>query len=230
MADTHKLMKLGIEPAMRQLLADHCGGIDLQPRKMPIRWNGEGNGSFEFDAVSADGRIVACLSAAGNLYPGQLRKLIMDAAFMWLVPGAQRQILGVVDDHVAKKLEALSGADFHLKLESLPSICRSKCGQELKASESLRRLSCGQVEIALREAGIENRQMLFCCYHWIRSRFRRRAKSKMDLKQLRAEWLDFAKTALPRGDGHLWRNNAQGHRRRKRGHSSPRAHVAGTDG
>jgi hypothetical protein len=106
MADTHKLMKLGIEPAMRQLLADHCGGIDLRPRKMPIRWNGEGTGSFEFDAVSADGRIVACLSTAGNLNPGQLRKLIMDAAFMWLVPGAQRQILGVVDDHVAKKLEA----------------------------------------------------------------------------------------------------------------------------
>jgi hypothetical protein len=107
MADTHKLMKLGIEPAMRQLLADHCGGVDLQPRKMPIRWNGEGNGSFEFDAVSADGRIVACLSTAGNLYPGQLRKLIMDAAFMWLVPDAQRQILGVVDEHVAEKLEAL---------------------------------------------------------------------------------------------------------------------------
>jgi hypothetical protein len=107
MADTHRLMKLGIEPAMRQLLADYCGGIDLQQRKMPIRWNGEGTGSFEFDAVSADGRIVACLSTAGNLYPGQLRKLIMDAAFMWLVPDAQRNILAVVDHHVAKKLEAL---------------------------------------------------------------------------------------------------------------------------
>jgi hypothetical protein len=45
MADTHKLMKLGIEPAMRQQLADYCGGIDLQQRKMPIRWNGEGTGS-----------------------------------------------------------------------------------------------------------------------------------------------------------------------------------------
>jgi hypothetical protein len=107
MAATHVLMKMTIEPLMRQKLAEHCNGVELKPRIMPIRWNGEGIGSFEFDAASEDGTIVACLSTAGNLYPGQRHKLTRDAAFMWLVPNAQRHILAVVEQHVADALIAM---------------------------------------------------------------------------------------------------------------------------
>jgi hypothetical protein len=59
-----------IEPAMRQALTEVCG-CTFGQRKMPVLWNGEGTGSFEFDAVSENGRIVACLSTARKLNPGQ---------------------------------------------------------------------------------------------------------------------------------------------------------------
>jgi hypothetical protein len=95
-----------IEPAMRQALAELCGVIDFRQRKMPIRWSGENTGSFEFDAVSADGRVVACLSTARNLNPGQRHKLMRDATFMWLVPDVQRRILAVVEPIVVGALTA----------------------------------------------------------------------------------------------------------------------------
>jgi hypothetical protein len=66
MADSGIIISL-IEPAMRQALAELCGGIDFRQCNKPIRWNGEGIGSFEFDAVSADGRVIACLSTARSL-------------------------------------------------------------------------------------------------------------------------------------------------------------------
>lgn len=103
MADSH-FIKSRIEPAMRQTLAELCGGIDFRQRKMPIRWNGQGAGSFEFDAVSADGRVVASLSTARNLKSGQRHKLMRDATFMWLVPNVQRRILAVVEPVVADAL------------------------------------------------------------------------------------------------------------------------------
>jgi hypothetical protein len=90
---------------MRQALAELCGGIDLH-RKMPIRWKDEGTGSFEFDAVSADGSVVACLSTARNLNPGQRHKLMRDATFMWLLPSVQRRILAVVEPVVRNALDA----------------------------------------------------------------------------------------------------------------------------
>ena len=99
-------IKSFIEPAMRQALAELCGGIDFRQRKMPIRWNAEGTGSFEFDAVSADGRVIACLSTARNLNAGQRHKLVRDATFMWLVPDVQRRILAVVEPVVAGALAA----------------------------------------------------------------------------------------------------------------------------
>jgi len=95
-----------IEPAMRQALAELCGGIDFGQRKMPIRWNGQGTGTFEFDAVSADGCVIACLSTARNLNAGQKHKLMRDATFMWLVPDVQRRILAVVEPVVAAALAA----------------------------------------------------------------------------------------------------------------------------
>jgi hypothetical protein len=91
---------------MREALAELCGGMDFKERKMPIRWNGEGTGLFEFDAVSADGRVVACLSTARTLNAGQRHKLMRDATFMWLVPDAQRRILAVVENAVADALAA----------------------------------------------------------------------------------------------------------------------------
>lgn len=75
-------IKSRIEPAMRRALAEICGGIDLRQQTMPIRWKGDGTGSFEFDAVSADGRVVDCLNTARNLNPGQRHKLMRDATFM----------------------------------------------------------------------------------------------------------------------------------------------------
>ena len=91
MADSN-FIKLRIEPAMRQALTELCNGANFQQRKMPIRWNGEGDGLFEFDAVSDDSSIIACLSTARNLKPGQRHKLMRDATFMWLVPNARRRI------------------------------------------------------------------------------------------------------------------------------------------
>jgi hypothetical protein len=95
-----------IEPAMRQALSDACDGVEFRQRNMPIRWTGEGTGSFEFDAVSADGRVIACLSTARTLNAGQRHKLMRDATFMWLVPDAQRRILAVVETAVANALAA----------------------------------------------------------------------------------------------------------------------------
>jgi hypothetical protein len=95
-----------IEPAMRRALTELCGCTDFRERKMPILWNGEGTGSFEFDAVSANGRVVACLSTARTLNPGQRHKLMRDATFMWLVPNVQRRILAVVETAVADALAA----------------------------------------------------------------------------------------------------------------------------
>jgi hypothetical protein len=97
-------IKSRIEPVMRRALAELCAGIDFRQRTMPIRWKAEGIGSFEFDAVSADGRVIACLSTARNLNPGQRHKLRRDATFMWLVPDVQRRILAVVEPKVAAAL------------------------------------------------------------------------------------------------------------------------------
>jgi hypothetical protein len=72
---------------------------------MPLRWNGEGQGKFAFDAVSEDGTIVACLSTARNLKAGQRHKLMRDATFMWLVPGVKQRILAVMEPGVAQSLE-----------------------------------------------------------------------------------------------------------------------------
>jgi hypothetical protein len=102
MANSH-FIKLRIEPAMRQSLAG-LFGINFHERAMPIRWSGEGVGSFRFDAVSDDERVVACLSAARNLKPGQRYKLMRDATFMWLVPNVQQRILAVVEAGVADAL------------------------------------------------------------------------------------------------------------------------------
>lgn len=95
-----------IEPAMRKALAELCGCANFHQRKMPILWNGDGTGSFEFDAVSSDGRVIACLSTARTLNPGQRHKLMRDATFMWLVPHARRRILAVVETAVADALAA----------------------------------------------------------------------------------------------------------------------------
>lgn len=103
MADSHFIKAL-IEPAMRQSLAKLCGGIDFRQRKMQIRWNGEGTGSFEFDAVSEDGTVIASLSTARNLKSSQRHKLMRDATFMWLVPNVERRILAVVEPVVADAL------------------------------------------------------------------------------------------------------------------------------
>jgi hypothetical protein len=103
MADSH-FIKSRIEPAMRQVLAEVCGGMVFRPRKMPIRWNGEGTGLFEFDAVSEDGAVIASLSTARNLKSGQRHKLMRDATFMWLVPNAKRRVLAVVESVVADAL------------------------------------------------------------------------------------------------------------------------------
>ena len=72
---------------------------------VPLRWNGEGQGKFEFDAVSEDGTVVACLSTARNLKAGQRHKLMRDATFMWLVPRVKQRILAVVGPSVAQSLE-----------------------------------------------------------------------------------------------------------------------------
>jgi len=98
-------IKLRIEPAMRRALAE-LFGTNFQEREMPIRWHGEGSGSFRFDAVSDDGKIIAALSAARNLKTGQRNKLMRDATFMWLVPNVQRRILAVVEVGVADALRA----------------------------------------------------------------------------------------------------------------------------
>jgi hypothetical protein len=105
MADSH-FIKSRIEPSMREVLSKLCGGVDFRQRNMPIRWNGGGNGSFEFDAVSEDGTVIASLSTARNLKSGQRHKLMRDATFMWLVPNVQRRILAVVEAVVA---DALAG-------------------------------------------------------------------------------------------------------------------------
>jgi hypothetical protein len=102
MANSH-FIKLSIEPAMREVLEAKIG-VRLRERVMPLRWGGQGTGSFKFDAVSEDGTVVACLSTARNLKAGQKHKLMRDATFMWLVPGVTRRILPVVCNSVAVAL------------------------------------------------------------------------------------------------------------------------------
>src|SRR6266550_3541905 len=60
MANSH-FIKARIEPAMRKWLAAKHG-VSFQERSMPLQWNGQGTGSFKFDAVSDDGTILVCLS------------------------------------------------------------------------------------------------------------------------------------------------------------------------
>jgi hypothetical protein len=45
-------IKTRIEPVMRELLAATLHVPPLRERIMPLRWNGEGQGKFAFDAVS----------------------------------------------------------------------------------------------------------------------------------------------------------------------------------
>jgi len=104
MADT-RFIKLRVEPAMRERLAIDFG-VRFEEREMPIRWNGSGTGIFRFDAVSEDGTIIAYLSSARNLKPGQRHKLMRDATFMWLTPGVKHRIMAVVEPRVAQALNA----------------------------------------------------------------------------------------------------------------------------
>jgi len=99
MANSH-FIKSRIEPAMREVLEVKLG-VQLSERAMPLRWDGQGTGSFKFDAVSEDGTVLACLSTARNVKPGQRHKLMRDATFMWLVPGAKRRVLAVACERVA---------------------------------------------------------------------------------------------------------------------------------
>ncbi|MGB9118775.1 hypothetical protein [Bradyrhizobium sp.] len=102
MANSH-FIKSRVEPAMREILeVKLC--VRLSERAMPLRWDGQGTGSFKFDAVSEDGTVLACLSTARNLKAGQKHKLMRDATFMWLVPGVKRRILAVADNFVAVAL------------------------------------------------------------------------------------------------------------------------------
>ncbi len=98
-------IKTRIEPVMRDVLAAALNVPTLRERVMPLRWNGEGQGKFAFDAVSEDGTVVACLSTARNLKAGQRHKLMRDATFMWLVPGVKQRVLAVVEPGVAQSLE-----------------------------------------------------------------------------------------------------------------------------
>jgi hypothetical protein len=102
MANSH-FIKSRVEPAMREILEVKLG-VRLSERAMPLRWDGQGTGSFKFDAVSEDGTVLACLSTARNLKAGQKHKLMRDATFMWLVPGVKRRILAVADGFVAVAL------------------------------------------------------------------------------------------------------------------------------
>jgi hypothetical protein len=104
MADAH-FIKVHIEPAMRTWLTAQLG-VPFREREMPLRWGGQGEGNFKFDAVSEDGAIVACLSTARNLKAGQGHKLLRDATFMWLVPGVKTRILAVVEQSVATALNS----------------------------------------------------------------------------------------------------------------------------
>jgi hypothetical protein len=99
-------IKTKVEPIMRDLLAAALHVPTLRERIMPLRWNGEGQGKFAFDAVSEDGTVVACLSTARNLKAGQRHKLMRDATFMWLVPGATERVLAVVEPGVAQSLQS----------------------------------------------------------------------------------------------------------------------------
>ena len=98
-------IKTRIEPLMREMLAAALHVPPLRERIMPLRWNGEGQGKFAFDAVSEDGTVIACLSTARNLKAGQRHKLMRDATFMWLVPGVKQRVLAVVEESVAHSLE-----------------------------------------------------------------------------------------------------------------------------
>ena len=102
MADSH-FIKLRVEPAMREILEVKLG-VRLAERAMPLRWDGQGTGSFKFDAVSEDGTVLACLSVARLLKAGQKNKLMRDATFMWLVPGVKRRILAVTSRYVVDLL------------------------------------------------------------------------------------------------------------------------------
>jgi hypothetical protein len=99
-------IKTKVEPIMRDLLATALHVPTLHERIMPLRWNGEGQGKFAFDAVSEDGTVVACLSTARNLKAGQRHKLMRDATFMWLVPGVTERVLAVVEPGVAHSLQS----------------------------------------------------------------------------------------------------------------------------
>ena len=102
MADSHFIKTL-IEPAMRGWLTDRYGGVFTE-REMPLRWGGQGTGTFRFDAVNEDATILACLSTTGSFKAGQRHKLMRDATFMWLVPTAKTRLLAVIDPQVASAL------------------------------------------------------------------------------------------------------------------------------
>lgn len=131
MANSHFIKTL-VEPAMRLWLTKDFG-MSFSERAMPIRWNGEGAGSFRFDAVSEDGTIIACLSAAYNLKAGQKHKLMRDATFMWLVPGVKRRVMVVVEQTIAEGLgvELRCGRippETEIRLVDLPFDIRQRLG------------------------------------------------------------------------------------------------------
>jgi hypothetical protein len=65
-------------------LGQFFGGRTFSKRKVPLKWGG----AFEFDAVSADGRVVVCVStsccrtASGRNAIGKFHKLKADALYL----------------------------------------------------------------------------------------------------------------------------------------------------
>jgi len=74
-------------------------GQEFSKKKVPLSWGG----SFEVDATSTDGRIVACVStsqhrtAGGRAGIGKIQKIRSDALFLLHIAGAKRRLLIFTD-------------------------------------------------------------------------------------------------------------------------------------
>lgn len=84
MADTNYLKRVAEPAAVLKAL-----GPGYAPRSMKLVWGG----TFAFDAVSEDGKTVACVSTARNAKAGPKHKMKDDAFMLLNVVGATRRVM-----------------------------------------------------------------------------------------------------------------------------------------
>ena len=143
MADT-TIMKRVVEPFVRETLTDEYGA-PFEARTLVL----SSGGTHEFDAVSADGRVVAAIksssgkTAGGNIPSAKIRGVEADLYYLCLASAPHRLLVLTDPEFYNIILKALAGriaAGISIKLITLPPEMQARVRRVQKiASDEVRR-------------------------------------------------------------------------------------------